>query len=107
MMRRTSRPAIAPASLVAWRCASLKYAGTVMTAWVTALPRLASASFFSSPRTAALISSGWSVRLAPSGGTARTIALPSFPAATANGQRRSSPLTLASDAPRPMSRFAS
>ena len=27
MMRLTSRPAIRPASLVAWRCASLKYAG--------------------------------------------------------------------------------
>ncbi len=35
MMRSTSRPAILPASLVAWRCASLKYAGTVMTACVT------------------------------------------------------------------------
>ena len=34
-MRMTSRPAMLPASLVAWRCASLKYAGTVMTARVT------------------------------------------------------------------------
>ncbi len=32
MMRSTSRPAILPASLVAWRWASLKYAGTVITA---------------------------------------------------------------------------
>ena len=32
MMRFTSRPAILPASLVAWRWVSLKYAGTVMTA---------------------------------------------------------------------------
>jgi hypothetical protein len=39
MMRSTSRPAIWPASLVAWRCASLKYAGTVITAWVTVSPR--------------------------------------------------------------------
>ena len=31
-MRRTLKPAISPASLVAWRWASLKYAGTVMTA---------------------------------------------------------------------------
>ena len=34
-----SRPAILPASLVAWRWASLKYAGTVMTASVTRSPR--------------------------------------------------------------------
>ena len=39
MMRSTLRPAILPASLVAWRCASLKYAGTVMTASVTVSPR--------------------------------------------------------------------
>ena len=32
IIRLTSRPAILPASLVAWRCASLKYAGTVITA---------------------------------------------------------------------------
>jgi hypothetical protein len=35
MIRSTLRPAIAPASLVACRWASLKYAGTVTTAWVT------------------------------------------------------------------------
>ena len=39
MMRRTSRPAISPASLVAWRSASPKYAGTVTTAWVTVSPK--------------------------------------------------------------------
>ncbi len=39
MMRSTSSPAISPASVVAWRCASSKYAGTVMTAWVTGSPR--------------------------------------------------------------------
>ena len=38
-MRSTSRPAILPASLVACRCESLKYAGTVMTALVTGWPR--------------------------------------------------------------------
>ena len=32
MILLTSRPAIFPASLVACRCESLKYAGTVMTA---------------------------------------------------------------------------
>ena len=39
MMRRTSSPAILPASFVACRCASLKYAGTVTTALVTEYPR--------------------------------------------------------------------
>ena len=39
MMRSTSSPAIWPASLVAVRWASSKYAGTVMTAWVTVSPR--------------------------------------------------------------------
>ena len=39
IMRSTFRPAMAPASLVAWRCPSLKYAGTVMTASVTAVPK--------------------------------------------------------------------
>ena len=39
MMRLTSRPAMRPASLVAWRCESLKYAGTVITASVTSSPR--------------------------------------------------------------------
>ena len=46
MIRFTSRPAIFPASLVAWRCASLKYAGTVITASVTFSPRYPSASAF-------------------------------------------------------------
>ena len=39
MMRFTSSPAMRPASLVAWRCESLKYAGTVITASVTSSPR--------------------------------------------------------------------
>ncbi|CAB4878565.1 unannotated protein [freshwater metagenome] len=39
MMRKTFSPAISPASLVAWRCASLKYAGTVITASVTVSPK--------------------------------------------------------------------
>ena len=39
MMRFTSSPAMVPASLVAWRCASSKYAGTVTTASVTSSPR--------------------------------------------------------------------
>ena len=47
MMRFTSRPAIRPASFVACRCVSSKYAGTVMTASVIFSPRNASASAFS------------------------------------------------------------
>ena len=39
MIRSTLRPAILPASFVASRWALLKYAGTVMTASVTASPR--------------------------------------------------------------------
>src|ERR671918_2285228 len=58
MIRRTSRPAICPASLVAWRWASSKYAGTVITAWVTVSPRYASASRFSLVRIWAEISCG-------------------------------------------------
>ncbi len=38
-MARTVRPAIAPASLVACRWTSSKYAGTVTTASVTSSPR--------------------------------------------------------------------
>ena len=58
MMRLTSRPAILPASRVACRWASLKYAGTVMTASVTVSPRNASASALSFCRIIALISGG-------------------------------------------------
>ncbi len=42
----TSSPAIVPASLVACRWLSSKYAGTVITAFWTASPVNASASFF-------------------------------------------------------------
>ena len=55
MIRSTSRPAIRPASLVAWRWLSLKYAGTVITAWLTVSPRNASAVSFILPSTKALI----------------------------------------------------
>src|SRR5512134_881688 len=56
MMRSTFSPAISPASLVACRWASLKYAGTVMTASVTFSPRYSSASRLSLPRMRAEIS---------------------------------------------------
>src|SRR5690554_3239566 len=58
MMRSTLRPAISPASLVAWRSESLKYAGTVITASVTGSPRYCSASRLSLARMRAEISCG-------------------------------------------------
>src|SRR5262249_46117998 len=58
MIRSTSRPATRPASLVACRWLSLKYAGTVMTAWLTFSPRYASAASFSLRRIMAEISGG-------------------------------------------------
>jgi len=58
MMRLTSRPATRPASFVAWRWLSLKYAGTVITASVTFSPRYSSAVCFILPRIMAEISGG-------------------------------------------------
>ena len=58
MIRSTSSPAIRPASLVAWRWESLKYAGTVITALVTVSPRWRSAVSFIFLSTAALIWEG-------------------------------------------------
>jgi hypothetical protein len=58
MIRSTSSPAIWPASLVACRWASLKYAGTVMTASVTRSPSDLAASSASLRRISAEISSG-------------------------------------------------
>ncbi len=46
IMRTMSSPAITPASLVAVLWLSLKYAGTVTTAFFIFFPRNASASFF-------------------------------------------------------------
>src|SRR5215203_4357056 len=80
MMRTTLRPAILPASLVASRCALLKYAGTVTTASVTDSPRYASASALSFWRIIALISGG-----AYSLPAALTRASPFCPLATSYG----------------------
>src|SRR5215475_13288229 len=55
-MRSTLKPAISPASLVAVRWASLKYAGTVITASLIDSPRYASASRLSFISTRAEIS---------------------------------------------------
>ena len=54
----TLSPAISPASLVACLCASLKYAGTVITASVTSCPTKSSAVFFIFCKTIAEISCG-------------------------------------------------
>src|SRR3990170_5875034 len=56
--RRTSSPAIWPASFVACRWLSLKYAGTVITACFTGSPRNASASVLIFRRIIALSSCG-------------------------------------------------
>ncbi len=58
MMRTTSKPAISPACFVACRCASLKYAGTVITAFATFSPRKSSAALFNLPRIIAEICGG-------------------------------------------------
>ena len=52
------KPAIVPASFVAALCASLKYAGTVTTAFFTSLPKYDSATSFIFVKTIAEISSG-------------------------------------------------
>src|SRR5436190_8301677 len=98
MIRLTSSPAIWPASLVAWRWSSLKYAGTVITALSTVSPRYASASAFSFWRIIALISGG-AYSLPP----AFTRASPFGPETTSNGTIFSSSLTSASL--RPMKRL--
>merc|ERR1719230_1507751 len=61
MMRCTLMPEMVPASLVACRCASLKYAGTVTTAWLIVLPRNVSATVRILERIIAEISSGANV----------------------------------------------
>mmetsp|Transcript_25198 Transcript_25198/g.64897 ORF Transcript_25198/g.64897 Transcript_25198/m.64897 type:complete len:212 (+) Transcript_25198:1225-1860(+) len=67
MIRSTSRPAMAPASLVAWRWLSLKYAGTVTTARLTSLslPRYDWAISLILTSTMELISSAAKVFLSP------------------------------------------
>ena len=87
-----------PASLVAWRWSSLKYAGTVMTALSTLSPRYASASAFSFCRIIAEISGG-EYSLPP----ASTRASPPEPETTVYGTIDSSSRTSASL--RPMKRL--
>src|SRR3954454_612825 len=98
MMRLTSRPAMRPASFVAWRWSSLKYAGTVITAASTVSPRYASASALSFWRIIAEISGGEDC-LPP----ASTRASPPGPETTVYGTIASSSRTSASL--RPMKRL--
>ena len=105
MMRITLRPEMVPASLVAWRWASLKYAGTVTTAFLTVLPRKVSATSFILTRIIAEISSGANVFFSPET-SAWTYGLPSL-LITANGHSFMSCCTVASVKRRPISRFAS
>jgi len=58
MIRSTFKPEMRPASFVAWRWLSLKYAGTVTTASVTFSPRWSSAVCFIFCRMNAEISAG-------------------------------------------------
>ncbi|MFS8016632.1 hypothetical protein Hanom_Chr15g01370831 [Helianthus anomalus] len=61
----TLRPARVPASFVACRCLSLKYAGTVITTSLTIVPRYASAVSFKFFRIMEDISSGAVAKLDP------------------------------------------
>merc|ERR1719378_1471223 len=106
MMRSTFRPAITPASFVACRCESLKYAGTVTTAFFTSLPRKASAVSFILTRIIEEICSGWNSFVSPLYST-WIIGLPSAPAFTLKGKCFMSSCTARSSNLRPISRFAS
>ena len=105
IMRSTFSPAIAPASFVAWRWESLKYAGTVTTASRTVPPRNASAVAFIFWRTAALISSGRNWCFSPFHSTS-IFGLPPT-STTAKGQSFFSVWTTWSSYLRPIRRFAS
>jgi len=102
MMRSTSSPAMRPASFVACRCESLKYAGTVITAWVIFVPSRISASAFSLPSTIAEISAGVYCLGLPSTSTSTT-ASPLAAATTLYGTRLRSSST--SENLRPMNRL--
>ena len=106
MMRRTFRPQIAPASFVACRCESLKYAGTVMTAFFTSPPRYASAISFIFSSTMEEISSGANCFRSPLKDTS-IIGLSLGPRSTLNGQCFMSACTTGSVILRPIRRLAS
>mmetsp|Transcript_26896 Transcript_26896/g.62916 ORF Transcript_26896/g.62916 Transcript_26896/m.62916 type:complete len:280 (-) Transcript_26896:25-864(-) len=106
MMRFTWRPAIRPASLVAWRCWLLKWAGTVITALSTLQPRCCSAAMRSSVRIMAEISSGQISLVSPRHST-RTAGSPCRPSTMAKGWALASDSTAGSWNDRPMIRFTS
>lgn len=81
----TPRTAMRPASLVAWRCWSLKWAGTVMTAALHALPKAFSATRLSSTNTMADTSSGAICFFSPSQETS-TLGRPFPPSTTRKGK---------------------
>ena len=109
MMRSTSSPAMAPASRVAWRCASLKCAGTVTTARFTGAPKNSSASFFNCWRTIAETCSGASpASISGREGTLSLMSgLSSTDATTLHVRCLRSDCTAASEKLRPMSLLAS
>uniref|UniRef100_A0A182ULX2 Uncharacterized protein n=1 Tax=Anopheles merus TaxID=30066 RepID=A0A182ULX2_ANOME len=105
MMRSTFNPAIAPASFVACRWLSLKYAGTVMTAFFTECPRYASAVSFILVSTIEDTSSGKNDFFSPLYSTCSFGLPPSL--ITSNGQCFMSACTVASSNLRPIKRLAS
>ena len=99
-MRWTLSPAILPASFVAWRCASLKYAGTVTTASVIGSPTNSAAISFIFARTIAEISWG-ARRRSPS----LIQASPFSEASTPNGDTRLKRRTSSESKRRPIRRL--
>ena len=106
MMRMQLMPAMTAASLVAWRCESLKYAGTVTTAFFTSLPRNASATSFIFTRIMDEISSAENSFCSPWNST-EIMGFSASPDLTLNGQSLMSAWTCGSEYLRPMRRFAS
>mmetsp|Transcript_7323 Transcript_7323/g.30481 ORF Transcript_7323/g.30481 Transcript_7323/m.30481 type:complete len:295 (+) Transcript_7323:1093-1977(+) len=106
MMRMQLMPAMTAASLVAWRCESLKYAGTVTTAFFTSLPRYASATSFIFTRIIEEISSAENSFCSPWNST-EIMGFSASPDFTLNGHSLMSPWTWGSENLRPMRRLAS
>jgi len=105
MIRRTFKPAMRPASLVACLCESLKYAGTVTTALLTVPPRYDSAVSRILVRTMEETSSGVNCFSSPLNSTEMT-GLPAF-SITLKGKCFMSACTSASANLRPIRRLAS
>mmetsp|Transcript_36914 Transcript_36914/g.43127 ORF Transcript_36914/g.43127 Transcript_36914/m.43127 type:complete len:599 (-) Transcript_36914:345-2141(-) len=104
MIRTTFSPAIVPASFVDCRCASLKYAGTVTTAFFTFTPRYVSAISFIFCSTIALTSSGVNCFFFPPTSTC-TRGFPSLSSTISNDSSALSFCTVSSRYLRPISRL--